>query len=126
MTITDIAKIVHETNRAYCESIKDFSQVLWDFAPMWQRDSVINGVKFALKNPDITPEQSHYNWHKHKLNAQWKYGPVKDVEKKEHPCMVPYDQLPNQQKVKDKLFTAIVGILAKEIENADAVEPKLG
>ena len=24
----------------------------------------------------------------------WKYGPVKDPEKKEHPCFVPYDDLP--------------------------------
>jgi hypothetical protein len=38
----------------------------------------------------------------------WKHGPVKDPEKKEHPCMVPYGQLPAEQRAKDYLFIAVV------------------
>jgi len=38
----------------------------------------------------------------------WKYGPVKDVEKKEHPCCVEYHELPVDQKAKDFIFRAVV------------------
>lgn len=38
----------------------------------------------------------------------WKYGKVKDAEKKEHPCCVPYYDLPVKQRVKDSLFTGVV------------------
>lgn len=34
--------------------------------------------------------------------------PNKDPEKKVHPCMVPYDQLPKEQQVKDAIFVGIV------------------
>ena len=38
----------------------------------------------------------------------WSWGPVKDPERKQHPCMVPYDQLPQEQRAKDYIFRAIV------------------
>jgi len=41
----------------------------------------------------------------------WKYGPVKDAEKKEHPCFRPYNLLPRDQKAKDYIFRAIVHAL---------------
>jgi hypothetical protein len=41
----------------------------------------------------------------------WVYGEVKDAEKKTHPCLVPFDQLPLFQQKKDKLFCAIVDAL---------------
>ncbi|WP_110933262.1 RyR domain-containing protein [Paenibacillus bouchesdurhonensis] len=102
-----IARICHEVNRAYCSSIGDASQPSWEDAPEWQRDSAVNGVEFHLNN-DTTPEQSHENWMKEKVDSGWVYGSVKDPEKKEHPCMVPYDQLPLEQRTKDYLFKAIV------------------
>lgn len=108
MTIEQTAKMCHEVNKAYCEAIGDHSQVSWSEAPEWQQDSAINGVMFHLNNPDSKPQDSHANWFKEKLSDGWKYGPVKDVEKKEHPCMVPYEELPIEQRVKDYLFIAVV------------------
>src|SRR5690606_2016961 len=58
----------------------------------------------------LTPEQSHALWMKHKLAEGWRYGPVKDEEHKEHPCLVPYEQLPLNQRTKDWLFAAICGV----------------
>ena len=109
-TVEDIAQQCHEMNRLYCEALGDFSQVPWEQAGQWQQDSAINGVLFALQAADSTPEDSHENWYKHKLADGWKYGPVKDVEKKEHPCMVPYDDLPADQKFKDRLFKTICSL----------------
>lgn len=107
-----IARVAHEVNRAYCQALGDSSQPEWENAPGWQRDSAINGVRFHIANPDAGPDHSHQEWLKEKEAAGWKYGPVKDAEKKEHPCFVPYDQLPVEQKAKDFLFRAVVHQLA--------------
>lgn len=103
-----IAEAAHEINRAYCQAIGDNSQPTWEDAPQWQRDSAIKGVKFHLDNPDADPAQSHQSWFDQKISEGWTYGPVKDADKKEHPCCVPYDSLPSEQKAKDYLFRATV------------------
>lgn len=106
------ARLCHEVNRAYCAMLGDHSQPAWADAPEWQRASAIAGVRFALDNPDAKPEDSHNSWLAEKRATGWTYGPVKDPEKKEHPCFVPYDQLPLEQRAKDRLFLATVRALA--------------
>lgn len=108
MDVYQIAKTCHEVNKVFCESIGDFSQLSWDDAPQWQKDSAINGVTFHLENPYSKPCDSHNNWMDEKLKEGWKYGAVKNPEIKEHPCMVEYDELPKDQQTKDALFVAIV------------------
>jgi len=66
-----------------------------------------------LDNPDATPALSHESWLKEKSDSGWKFGPVKDAEKKEHPCMVPFEALPPEQQMKDILFAAIVRALGQ-------------
>lgn len=107
MTALEIARIAHEVNRAYCEAIGDKSQQPWDQAPDWQRGSALAGVNHIITHGS-TPEQSHTQWMAQKLAEGWKHGPEKDAVKKEHPCMVPYEELPLEQKVKDHLFIGTV------------------
>ena len=64
-----------------------------------------------LDNPDAPPSASHESWLAVKEADGWKYGEVKDPENKEHPCFVPYEQLPEEQKAKDHLFKAVVEAL---------------
>jgi len=111
MTVEQIARVCHESNRAYCESIGDYSQLEWNNAPLWQQESAIKGVQFHLANPDAGPDFSHQSWLKEKELMGWKYGPIKDADKKEHPCFVRYEQLPIEQQRKDYLFKAIVHAL---------------
>lgn len=108
MNIHDIARVAHQVNKGYCEAIGDMSQKDWEEAPDWQKQSAISGVVYVLANPDGTPEQAHEEWLRVKREDGWKYGPTKDLDKKEHPCMLPYDALGEQQKVKDFLFRAAV------------------
>ena len=101
-----IAAATHAANRAYCIAIGDASQPAWDDAPDWQRSSARNGVTGALAGN--TPEQSHESWLEEKRATGWKHGPVKNPETKEHPCFVPYAQLPESQRAKDDLYLAVV------------------
>lgn len=102
------AYIAHAVNRAYCQAIGDDSQPTWEEAPDWQRKSAIAGARFHLDNPQATPENSHESWLSVKVADGWVYGPVKDPEKKEHPCMRPYAELPLEQRIKDYLFRAVI------------------
>jgi hypothetical protein len=112
MVSDEIARVCHEANRAYCAALGDMSQLPWEDAPDWQRTSAIKGVEFALANPSAPPSASHDSWLEEKRATGWKYGPVKDPEKKEHPCFRPYEELPAEQRRKDALFLAIVRALA--------------
>jgi len=111
-----IAKTCQEVNRAYCQSIGDDSQPIWDEAPNWQKESLINGVRYYIDNPGSTPEDSHKNWLATKKKDGWVYGEVKNHDIKEHPCMVPYAELPKDQQTKDSLFIAVVESFMREYE----------
>jgi len=76
------------------------------------RERARNGVKFSIANPDAPPSASHDSWSAEKVADGWVYGPVKDPEAKQHPCLVPYDDLPVEQRTKDYLFQAVVRSLA--------------
>ena len=112
----DIARVCHQVNRAYCQALGDMTQPTWEEAPDWQKDSAINGVKFHIQNPKAGPDSSHLEWYKQKEQEGWVYGPAKDPVKKEHPCMVDYDQLPKEQQAKDYVFREIVHSLSQYLE----------
>lgn len=105
---TQIAQMCHATNRSYCQLLGDHSQLPWDSAPQWQKDSAIKGVEYHVANPTAKPSDSHNQWLAQKGLDGWKYGDVKDEAKKEHPCFVPYDELATSQRIKDYLFKAVV------------------
>lgn len=104
------ARAAHEVNRSYCIAIGDTSQPSWENAPEWQKKSARIGVEGALKGN--TPKQSHESWLKEKEADGWKFGAVKNAVTKEHPCFVPYEELPPAQQVKDNLFINTVQTMA--------------
>jgi hypothetical protein len=112
MTVEQIARVCHETNRAYCEAIGDNSQKSWEDADAWQRESARKGVEFKLANPNSPASAQHEAWMNDKIKDGWVYGEVKDAGFKTHPCIVPYDQLPIEQRRKDYLFQGVVNALS--------------
>jgi RyR domain len=110
-----VARITHEANRLYCELLGDFSQVPWDEAPEWQRDSALEGVRAVFNGTAKSPEAQHEAWMQYKLAGGWTYGAEKDPAAKKHPCLVPYAELPAEQRRKDHLFRAIVTALTEPV-----------
>jgi hypothetical protein len=102
------ASLAHEVNRIWCRMNGDFSQPSWADAPDWQRNSALNGVAFHMDNPDAGDSASHDSWMAEKVADGWVYGEVKDPDAKTHPCIVPFEQLPEHQQIKDSLFRSIV------------------
>lgn len=111
LKVLDIAFMCHQVNKEWCKMNGDDTQKDWLLAEDWQRNSAVSGVKFKLANPEAKEDAQHNAWMKDKVDAGWKYGPVKDVDEKTHPCIVPFNELPEFQQKKDALFCAIVDAL---------------
>lgn len=111
-----VAKFAHEVNRGYCASLGDQSQPPWELAPQWQKDSAKAGVLAILTGKVTTPAESHASWLKQKVDEGWVYGPTKNPDAKEHPCMVPYEDLPAAQRAKDYIFQAVVTTMMAEFD----------
>lgn len=44
----------------------------------------------------------HEVWAQNRIADGWTYGPVRDDSKREHPCLVPYEDLPEIEKDYDR------------------------
>ena len=115
MNQEQIARVAHEVNRAYCQSLGDYSQLAWEDAPQWQRDSAMTGVKLHIENPAASASASHESWMAEKVAAGWVWGPEKKPELKQHHCIVPFDALPEAQQAKDYIFRGVVHALAGQL-----------
>ena len=108
-----VAQVCHEANRAFQE-VQDDPRVPvskpWESLDTETRNSVIDGVR-AMRRDGLTAAESHENWVRYKVSHGWVYGAVKDTVVKTHPCLVPYEELPVDQRVKDHLFRSIVWAL---------------
>lgn len=102
---------IHEAN-------KEIQQQTGEFIPQLSEHltkSILDGVYYVLDNPNCTPEQQHNNWCYFKRADGWKYGPNKDFERKEHPCLVPYSELPEIQQRKDSVFRQTLDNFINEV-----------
>lgn len=44
----------------------------------------------------------HEVWSQNRMNEGWVYGTVRDDAKRETPCLVPYEELPEEEKAYDR------------------------
>lgn len=107
----EIASIAHEATRGLQRVLGEQVSFPWEQLGPDLRSSVIDGVEKILIGEITAPADSHANWLTFKADQGWTYGPVKDFAKKEHPDMVPFEELPREQQVKDEIFFALVKIL---------------
>lgn len=117
-----MARICHEANRALQAEQADPTIPVappWDALDGEAKLSLLNGVMGVVAGN--TPRQSHESWCRFKLEHGWVLGPVKDEATKQHPLLVPYDELPVTQKIKDDLFVGIVRALGESPAVALAV-----
>lgn len=54
------------------------------------------------KLTELLAANAHDHWAQQRLSEGWRLGPNRDDAKKEHPCLVPYDELPDSEKEYDR------------------------
>ena len=81
-------------------------------------DYIVNYTPRPLDTEDIQLPQEvtsliepmaknvHEVWAAGRIAGGWTYGPVRDDAKKKHPCLIPYEKLPDIEKEYDR-HTAI-------------------
>lgn len=63
------------------------------------------GVKLSseiIELSEILAKNVHDNWAKERIKQGWKYGEKRDDMKKETPCLVEYEELPEKEKIYDR------------------------
>ncbi len=64
-----------------------------------------SGVRLPAEIRELTEllaRNTHENWSRRRMAEGWRYGPRRDDPRKEHPSLVPYDQLPESEKDYDR------------------------
>ena len=51
---------------------------------------------------ELLAEHNHDVWAQRRIREGWTYGPRRDDEAREHPDLVPYDELPEEEKKYDR------------------------
>jgi hypothetical protein len=51
---------------------------------------------------ELLAKNAHDNWASQRIREGWSYGSNRNSHKKEHPCLVPYEQLSEVQKEYDR------------------------
>ena len=104
--VQNIARICHEVNRALQIGFGEEPNPRWDILSEDLKNSTYSGVNAALDG--ATPEDLHTSWCDERMENGWTYGYPLDRVKKIHPNLVPYEQLSQDQQIKDHVFETIV------------------
>jgi hypothetical protein len=51
---------------------------------------------------ELLAKNAHDVWARQRLSEGWTYGPERLDQAKHHPCLVPYEQLPESEKEYDR------------------------
>jgi hypothetical protein len=65
------------------------------------------GVKLSPDIHELTEllaKNAHEIWAERRLTEGWRYGQHRDDAAKEHPCLVPYEDLPESEKEYDRIM----------------------
>ena len=72
-----------------------YEPVVIDTSDVRLSDNILDLTERLARN-------AHAIWARQRLIDGWKYGPRRDDARKEHPCLVAYDQLPDSEKQYDR------------------------
>ena len=108
MNKEQIAKTAHTVHLAYCKEMGILTQPNWDDINESHRDMVLDSVSKILSGEISSREESHKCFLDHKLSDGWVYGKEYSLDNKTNPRLVEFNDLDEEQKIKDALFFSCV------------------
>lgn len=72
------------------------------YTPAPQDTSKVALPQELLALAEAMAENVHEVWAERRIAEGWTYGPVRDDAKKQTPCLVPYAELPEEEKEYDR------------------------
>ena len=73
-----------------------------DYHPKPYDTSDVDLSTELIELAELMAENVHDVWAATRLSQGWTYGPERNDGEKKHPCLVPYDQLPEEEKQYDR------------------------
>ena len=58
--------------------------------------------KKILKLTETLARNTHDTWARKRMIEGWTYGPERNDKRRQHPCLVPYEELPDSEKEYDR------------------------
>lgn len=110
--IEKIARTAHDAIRGWRLANGQEGIPEWADAPDWMISATKESVSAVLQNLDMSASAQHDQWMAAKLRDGWSFGETKDPAAKTHPLLIPFDELPEVERMKDTLINAIVTALA--------------
>ncbi len=101
-TALQIAEIIHSVSSLIPRP--DGSEVgSWQDLPDTFKKNAENAVIQIMNSSSHSPEDLHNLWMKPLVNGGWSQGPY-DRENKTHPCLIPFEELPESEVLKDEIW----------------------
>ena len=107
-----IAEFVHEALSCWARQRGMPAYPNWADAEDWMRASTIESVEHVLNNPEAAAGAQHVQWMEQKLRDGWKFGETKDPDAKTHPMLIPFADLPADERAKDAIIIGLVRALS--------------
>ena len=73
-----------------------------DYIPEPMDLSLVDLPESLIQLSERIAENVHQVWEKDRIDEGWTYGEKRDDIHKKHPCLVPYDELPEEEKEYDR------------------------
>ena len=73
-----------------------------DYIPEPMDLSLVDLPESIIQLSERIAENVHEVWAKARIDEGWTYGEKRDDIHKKHPCLVPYDELPEEEKEYDR------------------------
>ncbi|MBQ1391661.1 MAG: hypothetical protein IIY82_07915 [Firmicutes bacterium] len=126
----DLSPFLRQSNLAAADHLLVKARLLLDDEPLTElteedcRRAYERYQKIPAAYVDVLREAEHRRWVRFHQMYNWTYAPVRDNGKRQHPLLVPYTELPEEERVKDDFAWEMLGRFAGIKEPVAETEPE--
>jgi hypothetical protein len=93
---------IQESNRQQVDLIGlQLESVGCEVVPLTDWDAA--GFTLSDEEVELMARREHVRWHRERLEEGWRFAPgPKDLERRTHPALLPWEQLPDDEKAKNR------------------------